>query len=191
MLMSLCINSRRRAFSLPSPILLHLSDLTNFRAEFALSTDAEVTGVSRSRWSMVTRFGNVVLDTFWGFLVVALWMLPRPSSASSTMLHANKELQNLWSSLMQCRLKKVESQSQPGCLHNAFDVFALQTWLLYVAAMRNSLVWPKSHPRCHYPRPCAASLVHAHCWCRIPNQPEIASRSLFKGHTGNLPKKAK
>ena len=78
MLMSLCINSRRRAFSLPSPILLHLSDFTNFRAEFALSTDAEVTGVSRSRWSMVTRFGNVVLDTFWGFflLVAASWMLP-------------------------------------------------------------------------------------------------------------------
>ena len=28
---------------LPSPILLHLSDFTNFTAEFALSTDAEVT----------------------------------------------------------------------------------------------------------------------------------------------------
>ena len=65
--MSLCINSRRRAFSLPSPILLRLSDFTNIRVKFALSTDAEVTGVSRSRCSMVTRFGNVVLDILSGF----------------------------------------------------------------------------------------------------------------------------
>ena len=89
---------QKEGVNLPSPILLHLSDFTNFRAEFALSTDAEVTGVSRSRWSMVTRFGNVVLDTFCfgggdffgGSIVDAA-----RSSASSTMLHANKELQNL------------------------------------------------------------------------------------------------
>ena len=49
---------------------MRLSDFTNFRAELALSTDAEVTGLGRSRCNVVTgfanvvtRFANVVLDT--------------------------------------------------------------------------------------------------------------------------------
>ena len=63
---------------------------------------------------------------------------------------------------MQSRLEKVESQSQSGCLRNAFDVFALQsTRLLQVAALHNSLVRPKSHPGCHYAPLQPRSLVHA------------------------------
>ena len=72
------------------------------------------------------------------------------------------------------------SQSQPGCLRNALNVFALQTRLLYVAALHNSLVQPKSHPGCQFipgplQPPCKefkkgtpCSLVHADCWCQIP-----------------------
>ena len=53
-------------------------------------------------------------------------------------------------------------------------------------------VW--SGPNCPPPpgmslSPFAASLVHA--GVKFQNQPEIAYRSLFKGHTGKLPKKGK
>ena len=66
--MSLCINSRMRvfiAFLHPLHCACLISQISGLTL-IALSTDAEVTGVSR-RWSMVTRFGNVVLDTFWFF----------------------------------------------------------------------------------------------------------------------------
>ena len=110
-------------------------------------------------------------------------MLPRPSSASSikelveapwfyhgcrllgsTMLHSNKELQNLWSSFMQSRLEKVESQSQSGCLRNAFHVFALQwTRLLHVAALHK--FGPAQIPPGMSLCPFAAWILGS-CWCQ-------------------------
>ena len=159
--------------------------------KFALSTDAEVTGVIRSRWSMVTRFGNVVLNTFWVFFFGGsiVDMLRHQVPYAVLPLHANKELQNLWSSLMQSRLKKVESQSEPGCRCNAFNVFNCITVDLTAMWRPCVTAWSSPNPTRDAVIPLCSLL--GSCWCQIPNQPEIAYQSLFKGHTSNLPKKAK
>ena len=59
--MSLCRNRSRGAFSLLSSILFLLSVLTNLRSELSLSTEADATGMSCSRWRDVMTLGEVLM----------------------------------------------------------------------------------------------------------------------------------